>query len=324
MAFITAAALAITVAFPKPAQVLPPVSSCYMIGAVPRGVTNLVVQGKAVDVYRTGGWVTMVDVEPGKNTIAITAGDVATNVVLTVEKPRPPKLDAEGKPVVVPPKVYEKLAYAADEPQARPFGKAPGEILVVLDPGHGGSGDTGAMSPHGFCEKDANLALARDVRTALLARGYQVLMTRDADEPVALLERGRAACERKADAFISLHHNAPGCSTDPRKVRYTCVYEWNAIGRELATAIDARLGAALEGDIPNNGVLHANFAVTRNPQVPSCLVETDFITTPQGEEAIWNPPRRRLIAEAIAAGFADWCTPPASTNESPAGEKGAE
>ena len=66
------------------------------------------------------------------------------------------------------------------------------------------------------------------------------------------------------------------------------------------------MGAALEGDIPNNGVMHANFAVTRNPEVPSCLVETDFIATPEGEEAIWNYKRRRKIAESIAAGIDDW------------------
>lgn len=305
-----AAILAVTIAFPKPDLILPPVTSCYMNGAVPRGVTNLVVQGKAVDIYRTGGWVTMVDLTSGRNEIEIVAGDVTTNVVVTVEAPRPPKLDAEGRPLPPPPKVYTKLAYARDEAQPKPTGRTPGEILVVLDPGHGGASDTGAMSPHGFCEKDANLALARDVKAALEKRGYAVLMTREEDTPVALLERARPACARGAAAFISLHHNAPGYTTDPRKVRYACVYEWNAIGRELAEAVGARMGAALEGDIPYNGVYHANFAVTRNPQVPSCLIETDFITTPQGEEAIWNPPRRRRIAEAIAAGFADWCGHP--------------
>ena len=306
---IASALLAVTVAFPRPGQTLPPVAASYMSGAVPRGVTNLVVQGKTVEIYRTGGWVTMVDLAEGENEVEIVADGVATNVVVMVERKPKPKLDAEGNPLPPPPpKVYEKLAYAADEAQTPPVGKSPADVLVVLDPGHGGPKDTGAVSPHGFFEKDANLALARDVKAALVALGYRVEMTRESDVAVPLYDRARGACEKRADAFISIHHNATACDKDPRIVRYTAVYKWNDIGASLAAAINARMGGVLEGDIPNNGVMHANFAVTRNPQVPSCLVETDFITTPQGEEAIWNPARRRRIAAAIADGFADWAS----------------
>lgn len=306
---ISAALLAVTVAFPRPGMTLPPVDVTYMSGAVPRGVTNLVVQGKGVDIFRNGGWVTMVSVTGGVNNVEIKAGGVTTNVVLKVERKAPPKLGADGKPLPPPPpRVFEKLPYASDTAQNPPKGRKPADIVVVVDPGHGGAKDTGAVSPHGFFEKDANLALANDVAKALRDRGYTVVMTRTNDVPVELYERARWATEKKADAFISIHHNAPPCNRDPRKVRYTAVYEWNTIGRELAAAINLRMGEALEGDIPNNGVLHANFVVTRNPQVPSCLVETDFITTPEGELAIWNPPRRRVVASAIAEGFADWCS----------------
>ncbi len=298
--------LSVTIAFPKPGQILPPIDRCYMNGAVPRGVTNLVIQGQDVPVYRTGGWVTMVDLAEGKNIIDILENGVLTNTVVTVEKKRPPKLGPDGNPVVTPERVYTKIPYAADEPQPKPVRKDPKEMLIVLDPGHGGEKDTGAMSPHGFCEKEANLTLAKDVRRALEARGYRVLMTREKDVPVPLAERAREACERKADAFISIHHNTTAYTTDPRTVRYAVVYEWNAIGRALATPIAARMAVALEGDIPSQGVYHGNFLVTRNPQVPSCLIETDFITTPEGELAIWTPSRRRKIAEAIAEGVTDW------------------
>ena len=56
----------------------------------------------------------------------------------------------------------------------------------------------------------------------------------------------------------------------------------------------------------NNGVSRANYAVTRNPEIPSCLIEVDFITSPEGEEASWNPVRRRRVAAAIADGIDDW------------------
>ena len=300
--------LAVSVAFPKPGQVLPPVDSTYMSGAVPRGTQTITVQGREVSVYRTGGWVTMVDVVSGENQIEIVAGDVKTNVTVRVEqKPKPLPVNKTAARE----KKWTKLEYAKDEPRVHPSGKAPSDILIVVDPGHGGPADTGAVSPHGFFEKEANLRLAREVVIALTNMGYRVEMTRNSDIPLVLTERPRSACEGEADAFVSIHHNATACNSDPRKVRYTAVYAWNPIGEALAKAVSGKMAAELEGDIPSSGVLHANFAVTRNPEVPSCLVETDFITTPEGEEAIWDWKRRRRIGEAIAQGIDEWCrTPP--------------
>lgn len=295
--------LAVAIAFPHPDQRLPPVEACYVIGSVPRGVTNVTVCGRSVEVYPTGAWSTLVPVASGTNEISAVAGDDEKRITVTVEPP-PPPVTATNRP---PEKVWEKLPYAAETPRPHPAGKKPEEILVVLDPGHGGPTDLGALSPHGFPEKDANLHLSLAVRRALVARGYRVIMTREDDRPLVLTERPRIAVERGADAFVSIHHNAPGYATDPTALRYHAVYCWNAIGERLAAAINARMTGALDGDIPTKGVLHANFAVTRNPEVPSCLIETDFITSPAGEEMIWNNDRRIFIAEAIADGIADWC-----------------
>lgn len=303
-----AALLAVTIAFPAPKARLPYLTTCYMSGAVGRGVTNLTVQGKAVDVYRTGAWVTMLDLVEGTNTVAVAAGGETTNHVFYVAaRPAPPSGPAStNRP---PEKKYEKLPYAADAPVPHPRGKKPAETTIYLDPGHGGS-DTGTLSPHAFPEKDANLRVAREVRRALEAKGYNVVMTRDADETLVLAERPRAAHAAKADAFVSIHHNAPGFATDPRTVRYHTVYSWNPLGAALAKAVNDAMARALDGDIPSNGTMHANFAVTRSPEIPSVLVEVDFITTPQGEEAAWNPPRRRRIGEAIAEGIDAWATSP--------------
>ena len=299
--------VAVTVAFPGAGAKLPNLERCYMSGACACDVTNLTVQGKAVDVYHTGGWVTMLDLVPGTNTVEIVAGGVATNHDFFVSPPEPPRLNADGTPVPPPPpRVYEKLDYAADAPRPHPRGKTPAETLIYLDPGHGGS-DTGTLSPHAFPEKDANLRVAREVRKALEANGYRVKMTRDSDVALVLTERARAAHAEGADAFVSIHHNAPGFGTDPRAVRYHAVYSWNPLGEALAKRINARMADALDGDIPSNGTLHANFAVTRSPEIPSVLIEVDFITTPEGEEACWDVARRRFIGRAIADGIADWC-----------------
>lgn len=298
-------AVAMTISFPAANQKLPFVEKAYMIGAVPRGATNVVVQGKSVDVYRTGAWATLVDVVEGTNTIEVSCGDFATNHVFSVERrPKPVEPSASSGPPP-PPKVWEKLEYCKDEPKPHPVGKAPPEITIVIDPGHGGS-DTGAISPHGLFEKNANLLQAEAVRAELASRGYRVLMTRDDDVALVLGERPRLAHTENADAFISIHHNAPAANGDAAKARWTSVYSWNPLGERLAAAISRRMAEAFTDEMASKGSQHANFAVTRNPEIPSCLVEVDFITSPQGEEAIFNHARRLEVAIAIADGFEDW------------------
>lgn len=296
--------LAVTVAFPPAGQTLPPVPRTWMSGAGARGLTRIAVQGRDVEVYRTGAWLTMVDLAPGENTIEIVAGSERTNVTLRVAAPPPAQTNA---PAAAPqPRKWTKLPYAADAPRPSPAGVARAGRLVVVDAGHGGPKDRGAVSPHGIYEKDANLALARAMERELANRGFSVLMTRTNDTALVLTERAREACERDAAAFVSLHHNSTGHATDPRAVRHFCVYYWNDLGQGLAAAIERRAAAVVTNEVPSKGVLAANYAVTRNPQIPSCLVEADFIVTPEGEAAIFDVSRRMRLAAAIAQGVEDY------------------
>jgi N-acetylmuramoyl-L-alanine amidase len=292
--------LALTIAFPRAGQKLPYVERCYMIGAVEPGPTGIVVKGESVAVYRTGAWAGIVDVQPGTNVVDV-AGSNHWFVVGAKPAPRPSSTRAaESRPK------YEKLPYAGDAAKSVPTNRAPQAITVAIDAGHGGR-DAGALSPHGIEEKDANLRVARALRDELAARGYNVVMTRDKDVAVALYDRPKKAHAAGADAFISIHHNAPPVDRDPRTVRYGVVYAWNDIGERLGRALNGRLARELGKDgVKSNGTLRGNYAVTRNPEIPSCLVEVDFITSPEGEEASWNPERRRRIAAALADGFADW------------------
>ena len=293
--------LALTIAFPRPGQKLPGVERCYMIGAVEPGPTNITVGGQTVAVYRTGAWATLVEVSPGTNVVNVAGSN---HWFFGGSKPVCKPSSAPVKPA--PARVYEKLPYAGDIAKSQPTNRAPGEVTVVIDAGHGGR-DTGALSPHGIEEKDANLRTAKALRGELERRGYRVVMTRDDDRQISLYDRPKVAHANNADAFISIHHNAPPVDRDPGVVRYGVVYAWNEIGEKLGMAINRRLAEAqAEEGLKNNGVPKANYAVTRNPEIPSCLVEVDFITSPQGEEASWNPGRRRRVAAAIADGFEDW------------------
>jgi N-acetylmuramoyl-L-alanine amidase len=296
-------AAAPSVAFPSQGARLPAIDRVYMIGAVAKGDTNVVVNGESVPVYRTGAWATVVTATEGSNAVSVVSqSGEATNVWFRIAKK--PVADPNAKPA--PEKEWKKLEYAADEAKDPPTNKAPCEITIVVDPGHGGS-DTGAVSPHGFFEKDANLLTSRLLKTELESLGYKVAMTRDDDSFPALYDRPKLAHSLGADAFVSIHHNAPPYDKDPNVLRYHTVYSWNPIGEALATAINAKMAEELGETLKSNGPMHANFAVTRNPEIPSCLVEVDFVTSPAGEESIWSLERRTRIARSIAAGIDAWC-----------------
>lgn len=309
---ILAAIASLIVAFPSDGARLPSVENCYVIGATRPGETNVVVAGKNVAVYKTGAWSTIVPVEEGTNVVTVVGGGETNNVSVIVPKVKKKAfsglaaLAGTNSVLAAASKKWEKLPYASDTPAPHPFGKAPKDTTIIIDPGHGGT-DTGALSPHAFPEKDANLRVARETRKALEKLGYKVFMTRDTDIAVELYERPKAAHTNEAAAFVSIHHNAPAIDRDPTGLRYSAVYAWNGTDRGLAREIAESVAKELEGEIPSKGVLSANFAVTRNPEIPSCLVEVDFITSPEGEEAAWNTPRRRRVGEAIARGIDAWC-----------------
>jgi N-acetylmuramoyl-L-alanine amidase len=104
---------------------------------------------------------------------------------------------------------------ASPAPQAPPAPATAAErarvdrlVIVALDPGHGGE-DPGAIGPTGLREKDVVLAIALQLRDKLNAvPGMRVMMTRDADFFVPLIDRVQKARRVQADLFISIHADA--------------------------------------------------------------------------------------------------------------------
>jgi N-acetylmuramoyl-L-alanine amidase len=301
----------LSVAFPREGTKIPSVEKCYLTGAVPPGVTNVFVQGKAASVHPLGGWTALADVSAGENAIEVfsvdPSGTVTQRVVRNISVAPKKRIVKEAiSSVAEKVQPYKKLPCAGDVPKVHPALRGVENPLVVLDPGHGGPVDKGAISPHSLPEKDANLRLAKVLKSELEKRGWGVIMTREDDSEISLFKRPEIAHKKNADVFVSIHHNAPPFDRDPRLFRYHCVYAWNEIGKKVAEAINRRMASSLKGSVKDNGVLHANYAVTRNPEIPSCLVEVDFISLPEGEIDSWSQERQKKVALAIAEGLDDW------------------
>ena len=82
------------------------------------------------------------------------------------------------------------------------------DIVIVLDPGHGGK-DPGAMGSKHSTEKQVVLAIARKLKMYIDQQpGMRAVLTRNGDYYIGLRERMAIARRHNADLFIAIHADA--------------------------------------------------------------------------------------------------------------------
>ena len=93
-------------------------------------------------------------------------------------------------------------------PKTLPLRRVGRDVIVVIDPGHGGE-DPGAVGQGGTLEKEIALAVAKKFHRRLnQIQGFKAHLTRTGDYHVSLKQRVTIAREKNADLFISLHADA--------------------------------------------------------------------------------------------------------------------
>ena len=168
---------------------------------------------------------------------------------------------------------------------------------VVIDAGHGGEYDPGAVF-EGRQEKDDNLRLALAVGDILENNGVEVIFTRVTDVYDSPYEKADMANAADADFFVSIHRNAaaePGTGSGTM----TLVYREEGLAKELASSINrelAKTGFTDLGTFERPGLV-----VLRKTQIPAVLVEAGFIDNPE-DNARFDA-QFDEIANAIAAGI---------------------
>jgi len=190
--------------------------------------------------------------------------------------------------------------------------------LIVIDPGHGGS-DFGAMH-NGLTEKDLTLDISRRLRAQLIARGWQVKLTRDSDVDVfepndsardELQARCDVANNAHARLFISVHIN----SFTSGGLNGTTTYYYKSDSSGLAEAVHARLSDALP--TKDDGIVRENFYVVHHTSMPAILVETAFLSNQGDAQLLKSSAFLQKVATAIADGVGDYAgksSPPVSSN----------
>lgn len=188
--------------------------------------------------------------------------------------------------------------------------------IVVIDPGHGGTSEVGGSSannatgPKGTKEKDLTLEVAKEVERVLKFQGYEPSLTRTTDVNLGLADRAFVAQQKAAKAFVSIHFNA---FKDPKVQGTETLHHRDASdeSKELARAVQARVLAVTghrdRGVKPQElGVLQPS---RHDLMTAACLVEVSFLTNAVEEDRLMDDGYKKRIAEAIAAGIADYIDP---------------
>ncbi len=218
-----------------------------------------------------------------------------------------------------------------------------GELLVLIDPGHGGE-DPGAVGKRTY-EKNVVLQIAKKLKARIDRQpGLRAELTRTGDYYIPLRKRTRIARHRQAALFVSVHADAFKSSS----VRGASVYALSQRGASSETAkwlankenasdlvgglsltdkddqvaevlLDLSMsetvsksldfGADVLAELKKIGRVHskrveqAGFVVLKSPDIPSILVETAYITNPGDEKLLMSAEHQNRIASAIVAGI---------------------
>lgn len=216
-----------------------------------------------------------------------------------------------------------------------------GAFGVALDIGHYRAAP-GAVSATGVAEFDYNLALARQVLSALQRAGFaRAFLIGESGAPLTLADRTRIAAQADARLFLSLHHD----SVQPHYLsewlvagkpqRYSDLYRGYAIFVSAKSAQASRsiefarlLGTYLRAQGLTPSLYHAeaipgenrplldarlgihrfdNLAVLRTATMPAVLLESGVIVNRQEEMAAADGSRGRHVAQAVTAAVTGMC-----------------
>jgi len=214
----------------------------------------------------------------------------------------------------------------------------PRQHRIIVDPGHGGK-DAGAEG-FGMQEKHLTLDVAKIISSQLKENGHNVMLTRNQDQELSLLERSELAAQLKANLFVSIHVNSAGTPHTPAcgietfylnpqpyvsdSKKGGCVFvnlEKNlelvhladqylknnaTASKKLAACIQSSVVNLLKDqgiDINNRGIKPGIFRVLLQNTAPSALVEVGFITNKEEAYKLSKFNYRQLLAQGICDGI---------------------
>lgn len=197
--------------------------------------------------------------------------------------------------------------------------------IICVDPGHGGYDGGARARTSGIWEKGINLSVCQKLASILEEEGAQVVLTRTADyalcdeEVPAGMTKKRQDMERRiqiakeegATMLISIHMNEyPSRSSSGPQVFYRKEAESS---RLMAGVMQHALISGLNPK--RKRVAQTGDYFILQLDIPSVLVECGFLSNPSEEKLLLDAAYQQKIAEAVAAGAAEYLQLAARQNE---------
>ncbi len=210
--------------------------------------------------------------------------------------------------------------------------------MIIIDPGHGGK-DPGTAGIMGTIEKELTLQYAILLAKSLKNLGYNVLLTRQSDTFLSLVQRRKFAQNYNGSLMIALHADSAE-NLDARGISfYTLSSEASDdIAKMLAeshsndditfkTSAKDEIAKSMLIEIAQSATISkseyfaqilvnnseknklfviprphrkAGFAVLKMPDIPSVLIELGFLSSPEEEILLRSQTYRNQIIESIS------------------------
>ncbi len=179
------------------------------------------------------------------------------------------------------------------------YGDRPGPRdfkTIVIDAGHGGK-DPGARA-RGLTEKTLALDIANRVRSELSPR-FKAVMIRGNDHFVDLDDRVRIANRYPDAVLVSIHLNHGSRSRSGPETYY-----WRSDSYSLASRLQQQMSRVTSAR-SSAGLVRRRLRLTRNPVIPSVLIECGYLTSSRDAAQLNSSAHRQRLAQAIAKAIRD-------------------
>ena len=216
----------------------------------------------------------------------------------------------------------DQISAAKESRRSRAAVQRSDDLVVVLDPGHGGY--DGGASANGLVEKDLTLKIAQYCKAELEQyNGVTVYMTRNDDRYLDIDERVNIAADTyHADVLVSIHINSASAAANGAEVYYPNANYNPSVsepGRNLAQQIQNQLialGLTDRGikvrntinDIYPDGSKQDYYGIIRYSKLhgfPGIIVEHAFISNPSDAAKLAQDSFLRQLGIADATGIAN-------------------
>lgn len=171
---------------------------------------------------------------------------------------------------------------------------------IIVDPGHGGI--DGGCAFAGVLEKDINREIADKVADKLQERGYRVVLARKGDELVDKADRIETANRQNARLYVSIHQNSYEDNSVSGIETWYDDNDGTGNGKRLAALIQQETVKA-SGAVDRGLASDPEMCVTSKGRMPSCLIETGFLSNAAERNKLGSEEYQDQIAEGIVNGI---------------------